>query len=93
VLDFIQGHPIEQTFANPRILPVSWRLRLFRTVGSAVVLFASTSVIHRDNQSLHNSWYGIVAQLLDLGSQKLMDPAPLPKPANATVNCNPADEP
>jgi non-specific serine/threonine protein kinase/serine/threonine-protein kinase len=85
VMEFIQGQPIDK-FCESRNLPVSARLRLFRTVCSAVTYAHQHLVIHRDIKPANI----LVTEsgdpkLLDFGIAKIMDSSDLAESGDATV--------
>jgi eukaryotic-like serine/threonine-protein kinase len=85
VMEFIQGQPIDK-FCESRNLPVSARLRLFRTVCSAVAYAHQHLVIHRDIKPANI----LVTEsgepkLLDFGIAKILDSSDLAESGDATV--------
>ena len=75
VMEYIEGQPIDE-YCNQRKLPVAERLKLFRTVCSAVAYAHQRLVIHRDikpaNILVTNEGD---PKLLDFGIAKMVDPA------------------
>ena len=75
VMDFVEGVPID-TYCDDHALPVTARLRIFRSVCDAVAYAHSKGVIHRDlkpsNILIRDDGE---PRLLDFGIAKLRDPA------------------
>jgi len=75
VMEHVDGVPIDQ-YCNSHALPIDERLRLFRTICSAVEYAHQKLVIHRDLKppNILITEEGI-PHLLDFGIAKLLDPA------------------
>ena len=85
VMEFIQGQPIDE-FCESHKLAVSARLRLFRTVCSAVAYAHRHLVIHRDIKPANILVTESGApKLLDFGIAKILDSSDLAETGEATV--------
>ncbi len=86
VMELITGEPIDR-YCEQQQLDIEARLRLFLPVCSAVQYAHQRAVIHRDlkPRNILVTPEG-VPKLLDFGIAKILEPGPIPVPADVTIN-------